>query len=137
MLTFFEISTLEMWPDMMFEAVDQVGYDKVQIIQHNPPVALIYVIFIFLTCAIPVDEIINPTTSPTADANTVSLFMVQSFFVAWNIGFLLFHVHFRLACGVGFLQRLVAIQRRDPDPENRFLDRFLIPARTTAKMFDH
>jgi hypothetical protein len=49
MLTFFEISTLEMWPDMMFEAVDQVGYDKVQIIQHNPPVALIYVIFIFLT----------------------------------------------------------------------------------------
>ena len=34
---------------MMFEAVDQVGYDKVQIIQHNPPVALIYVIFIFLT----------------------------------------------------------------------------------------
>jgi hypothetical protein len=27
MLTFFEISTLEMWPGMMFQAVDQVGYD--------------------------------------------------------------------------------------------------------------
>lgn len=28
MMTFFEISTLEMWPDMMFAAIDAVGYDK-------------------------------------------------------------------------------------------------------------
>lgn len=27
MLTFFEISTLEMWPDMMFDAIDSVGLD--------------------------------------------------------------------------------------------------------------
>jgi len=27
MMTFFEISTLEMWPDMMFSAIDAVGYD--------------------------------------------------------------------------------------------------------------
>jgi hypothetical protein len=29
MLTFFEITSLEMWPDRMFDAVDAVGYDKV------------------------------------------------------------------------------------------------------------
>ena len=28
MITFFEISTLEMWPDMMFNAIDSVGIDK-------------------------------------------------------------------------------------------------------------
>lgn len=28
MLTFFEISTLEMWPDMMFIAIDSVGIDE-------------------------------------------------------------------------------------------------------------
>lgn len=28
MMTFFEISTLEMWPDMMFAAIDAAGYDK-------------------------------------------------------------------------------------------------------------
>ena len=28
MMTFFEISTLEMWPDMMFASIDAVGYDK-------------------------------------------------------------------------------------------------------------
>ena len=27
MITFFEISTLEMWPDMMFNATDSVGPD--------------------------------------------------------------------------------------------------------------
>lgn len=30
MLTFFEISTLEMWPDMMFNAIDSAGIDKVR-----------------------------------------------------------------------------------------------------------
>lgn len=49
MLTFFEISTLEMWPDMMFNAVDSVGYDEVGIHQHRPPIALLYVIYIFFT----------------------------------------------------------------------------------------
>lgn len=49
MLTFFEISTLEMWPDMMFNAQDSVGYDQVGIYQHRPPIALLYVIYIFFT----------------------------------------------------------------------------------------
>lgn len=29
MMTFFEISTLEMWPGMMYDAIDGVGYDLV------------------------------------------------------------------------------------------------------------
>ena len=29
MITFFEISTLEMWPDIMFNAIDAVGVDLV------------------------------------------------------------------------------------------------------------
>jgi hypothetical protein len=28
MMTFFEITTLAMWPDMLFAAIDAVGYDK-------------------------------------------------------------------------------------------------------------
>ena len=49
MLTFFEISTLEMWPDMMFNAVDSVDYDHVGMHQYRPPIALLYVIYIFFT----------------------------------------------------------------------------------------
>jgi len=49
MLTFFEISTLEMWPDMMFNAVDSVAYDHVGVHQYRPPIALLYVIYIFFT----------------------------------------------------------------------------------------
>jgi len=29
MMTFFEISTLEMWPGMMYAAIDGVGIDEV------------------------------------------------------------------------------------------------------------
>lgn len=49
MLTFFEISTLEMWPQNMFAAVDLVGYDMVPRTDNSPSIALIFVIFIFLT----------------------------------------------------------------------------------------
>lgn len=35
MLTFFEISTLEMWPDNMFNAIDSVGEDLVMIEGHK------------------------------------------------------------------------------------------------------
>lgn len=49
MLTFFEISTLEMWPDMMFDAQDSVGLDMVLEYKHRPPIALLYVIYIFFT----------------------------------------------------------------------------------------
>lgn len=49
MLTFFEISTLEMWPDMMFNAQDSVAYDHVGIYQHRQAIALLYVIYIFFT----------------------------------------------------------------------------------------
>lgn len=49
MSTFFEISTLEMWPDMMFLASDSVGIDMVPQEKAREWVAIIYVIFIFLT----------------------------------------------------------------------------------------
>ena len=49
MSTFFEIATLEMWPDMMFLAADSVGEDIVPIEKNREWVAIIYVIFIFLT----------------------------------------------------------------------------------------
>ena len=31
MLTFFEISTLEMWPDMMYNAIDSFALDHVPV----------------------------------------------------------------------------------------------------------
>ena len=47
MMTFFEISTLEMWPDMMFGAIDAVGYDKSPREKNSPMVSLLYVVYIF------------------------------------------------------------------------------------------
>jgi hypothetical protein len=49
MCTFFEISTLEMWPDMMFEAIDAVGYDLSPREKNSPMVSLLYVVYIFVT----------------------------------------------------------------------------------------
>jgi hypothetical protein len=49
MITFFEISTLEMWPDMMYSAVDTVGADMVPIEKNREWVSIIYIIFIFFT----------------------------------------------------------------------------------------
>jgi len=49
MLTFFEITTLEMWPDMMFAAIDSVGYDKQPKEKNSPLVAFVFVLFIFVT----------------------------------------------------------------------------------------
>lgn len=49
MCTFFEISTLEMWPDMMFAAIDAVGYDLSPREKNAPMVSLLYVVYIFVT----------------------------------------------------------------------------------------
>lgn len=49
MMTFFEISTLEMWPDMMFAAIDARGYDMTPKPKNSKMVSLLYVIYIFVT----------------------------------------------------------------------------------------
>jgi hypothetical protein len=49
MLTFFEISTLEMWPGMMYDAIDGVGYDEVPKRDHNVAISFVFVIHIFVT----------------------------------------------------------------------------------------
>lgn len=49
MITFFEISTLEMWPDVMFNAINSVGKDQVMQRDHNRWMSLIFIIYIFLT----------------------------------------------------------------------------------------
>lgn len=49
MMTFFEISTLEMWPDMMFAAIDAVGYDRTRKEKNTPSASLLYVVYIFVT----------------------------------------------------------------------------------------
>ena len=48
-LTFFEISTLEMWPGMMFNAIDIVGPDMKMKQDNNLYVAFIFVVYIFFT----------------------------------------------------------------------------------------
>jgi hypothetical protein len=49
-VTFFEVSTLEMWPDVMFRAVDSSDVIDEPIIPLNKPYAsLLYVVFIFIT----------------------------------------------------------------------------------------
>lgn len=49
MLTFFEICSLEMWPGMMYAAIDAVGIDEVPKLDNNIAVSLLFIIFIFLT----------------------------------------------------------------------------------------
>ena len=49
MLTLFEVSTLEMWPDYMYLAVDAVGPHKAPKRDHQPAAALYFIAFIFCT----------------------------------------------------------------------------------------
>jgi hypothetical protein len=49
MMTFFEISTLEMWPGMMYDAIDSVALDHVPIEGNNKLIAIIFIFFIFFT----------------------------------------------------------------------------------------
>lgn len=49
MLTFFEISTLEMWPDNMFNAIDAKGENEVMEKDYKVHRSLIFVIYIFFT----------------------------------------------------------------------------------------
>ena len=49
MITFFEIATLEMWPGLMYAAVDSVALDHGPRRDNNPGIAFIYVVYIFLT----------------------------------------------------------------------------------------
>ena len=49
MITFFEISTLEMWPDNMFNAIDSVGIDMRMKYMKNLSVSIVFIIYIFLT----------------------------------------------------------------------------------------
>ena len=49
MLTFFEISTLEMWPDIMFNANDYQGIDLSLIPFNSPASALVFITYIFFT----------------------------------------------------------------------------------------
>ena len=48
MMTFYEITTLACWPDMMFAAVAAVGYDKAPIEKNSPFVSVLYVMYIFI-----------------------------------------------------------------------------------------
>jgi hypothetical protein len=49
MLTFFEISSLEMWPQLMFQAIDTVEIDHIPKRNSRKAIALVFVSFIFLT----------------------------------------------------------------------------------------
>jgi hypothetical protein len=49
MMTFFEISTLEMWPGNMYAAIDTVGIDMVPIVDNSEWVSALFIVFIFFT----------------------------------------------------------------------------------------
>lgn len=50
MLTYFEISTLEMWPDMMFAAIDATEIDTSPKENYNfAMVAIVFILYIFVT----------------------------------------------------------------------------------------
>lgn len=49
MMTFFEISTLEMWPGMMYNAIDSTSLDLVPVKENKPFISMVYIIYIFFT----------------------------------------------------------------------------------------
>jgi hypothetical protein len=49
MITFFEISTLEMWPGFMYSAVDSVDYDHIPSLNNKKIVSIVYIVYIFVT----------------------------------------------------------------------------------------
>lgn len=49
MLTFFEVSTLEMWPNIMFRAIDATTPETGPTRDNKAYASLIFVVFIFLT----------------------------------------------------------------------------------------
>lgn len=49
MLTLFEICSLEMWPDYMYPCVDAIGPGKAGERNHNPGIAIFFILFIFFT----------------------------------------------------------------------------------------
>lgn len=50
MRTFFEVSTLETWPDIMFHAIDSQSKPDLHPIEDNRPwLSLLFISFIFVT----------------------------------------------------------------------------------------
>lgn len=48
MLTLFEMSTLEMWLDVMYNGIDAVGVNQQPTRDHNKPVAIFFMSFIII-----------------------------------------------------------------------------------------
>lgn len=49
MITFFEISTLEMWPGMMYAAIDSYALNHGPVTDNNKAMAIIFIVYIFVT----------------------------------------------------------------------------------------
>ena len=49
MITFFEVSTLEMWPDVMYAAIDSTGPDQAPVKNNRIYVSVLFIVFIFIT----------------------------------------------------------------------------------------
>lgn len=49
MVTFFEVATLEGWPDILFAAIDSQGENLGPIVDNRKYMALIFIVFIFIT----------------------------------------------------------------------------------------
>jgi hypothetical protein len=48
-ITFFEVATLENWPNLLFITIDSVGPDVGPILDNRKYTAIFYVIYIFIT----------------------------------------------------------------------------------------
>jgi hypothetical protein len=49
MITFFEVSNLENWPDVLFRTIDSVDIDYGPVYGNRPYIAILWVVFIFIT----------------------------------------------------------------------------------------
>lgn len=49
MITFFEVASLESWPDILFATIDSQGTDQGPLKDNRPYVAVLFVVFIFIT----------------------------------------------------------------------------------------
>lgn len=48
MITFFEIATLEGWPDTLIMIIDSQGFDRGPKLDNRPYIAVLFIAFIFI-----------------------------------------------------------------------------------------
>ena len=74
MLALFEMSTLEMWLDVMYNGIDAVGVDRQPRRDHNIAVAIFFVTFIIIGAFFVLNLFVSVTIDKVRSLHNIFLF---------------------------------------------------------------